>query len=154
MTRGWLLVAGQGLMFGLVAVTAFLPGPTLFLSLFLGIGLVVAGAVVVLWTRGLLGRALTPLPQPNGAGMVSGGLYRWVRHPMYAGLVVICLGVAVGTGGLWCYLAVVLLALFFAFKAREEERFLVGAYEGYAAYGAQVGRFVPGVGRLRKLSTD
>ena len=154
MTRGWLLVAAQGLMFGLVAVTAFLPGPTLFVSLFLGLALVVAGAVVVLVTRASLGRSLTPLPQPNGAGMVSGGLYRWVRHPMYAGLVVICLGVAVGTGGLWCYVAVVLLAAFFAFKAREEERFLVGAYEGYAAYGAQVGRFVPGVGRLRKLSTD
>jgi len=148
MSGGRLLVALQGVLFLLVAVTAFLPGPTLFASLVLGLGFVVLGAVVVVWTGRSLGRSLTPLPEPNGGGLVASGLYRWVRHPMYSGLVVICLGVAVGVGVVWCYLSVVVLCAFFAVKARVEERYLVRAYPGYADYGARVGRFVPLLGRL------
>lgn len=146
-------MAVQGALFALVAVTALLPGPTLLTSLPLSLTLVVLGSVGVVWSGALLGRALTPLPVPNGAGLVARGVYRWVRHPMYASLVVICLGVAVGSGVLWCYVTVVALAVFFAAKARFEERYLVREYAGYAEYGARVGRFVPGVGRLRRLST-
>jgi len=154
MTTGRWLVALQGLLFLLVAVTAFLPGPTLFSSFVVGLACVVVGAAVVLWTGRALGASLTPNPSPNGAGMVASGPYRFARHPMYSGLVVICLGVAVGAGVVWCYLAVLVLAGFFAVKARVEERALVSAYPGYAEYGAGVGRFVPGVGRLRGLSTE
>jgi protein-S-isoprenylcysteine O-methyltransferase Ste14 len=154
MTTGRWYVAVQGLMFLLVAVTAFFPGPTLFSSLVLGLCLVLAGAALVLWTGRVLGRSLTPNPEPNGAGLVAVGPYRWARHPMYTGLVGICLGVAVGVGVLWCYLAVLLLAGFFRVKARYEERFLLRTYPGYALYAGSVGRFVPGVGRLRRLSTD
>ncbi|MGC4174719.1 methyltransferase family protein [Demequina sp.] len=148
MTTGRVLVGVQGLLFLAVAVTAFVPGPTLFASLILGLALVVAGSVVVVWTGRVLGRSLTPLPEPNGAGMVAAGPYRWARHPMYSALVVICLGVAVGVGVVWCYLAVACLCVFFAVKARVEEGYLLGAYPGYGAYGARVGRFVPGLGRL------
>lgn len=154
MSTGRWMVATQGLLFLLVAATAFLPGPTLFESLVVGLALVLVGAFVVIWTGRSLGSSLTPMPEPNGAGLVGSGLYRWVRHPMYSGLVVICLGVAVGAGVLWCYVAVVLLAAFFRVKARVEERYLVGAYPGYAEYGARVGRFVPFIGRLRVLSTE
>src|SRR4051812_2760052 len=121
MTAGRWYVAVQGLLFLCVAVTALLPGPTLFLSLPLGLVLVVAGAAGVIWTGRLLGESLTPLPEPNGAGMVARGPYRWVRHPMYTALVVICLGVAVGSGALWCYVSVVFLAAFFELKTRYEE---------------------------------
>ena len=111
MTTGRWLVALQGLLFLLVAVTAFLPGPTLFSSLVVGLACVVVGAAVVLWTGRALGASLTPNPSPNGAGMVASGPYRFARHPMYSGLVVICLGVAVGAGVVWCYLAVLVLAV-------------------------------------------
>lgn len=142
-------VSVQGVLFLAVGVTAWLPGPTLFVSFVLGLTFVVLGVAGVLWCARSLGRALTPLPSPNGAGLVVRGLYRVVRHPMYSSLVVLCLGVAVAAGGVWCYAAVLVLAVFFAAKARYEERFLLGAYAGYAAYAARVGRFVPFVGRLR-----
>jgi len=153
MTAGRWYVVVQGLLFLCVAVTAWLPGPTLFASVFASLALVVVGAAGVLWAARFLGRSLTPLPEPNGEGLVAGGPYRFARHPMYTALVVICLGVAVGVGVVWCYLAVVVLAGFFGAKARYEERFLVRAYPGYAEYGSLTGRFVPGVGRLR-LSTE
>ena len=147
--RGRIFVAVQGLLFLAVAVLALVPGPTLFSSLVLGLALVVLGGVGVIWTGRDLGRALTPNPVPNGEGLVARGLYRVARHPMYSCLVLICLGVAVGSGALWCFVAVLALAVFFGVKARFEERYLLGAYPGYAEYAARTGRFVPIVGRLR-----
>ena len=142
-------MAVQGVLFLCVAVTALLPGPTLFASLWLGLALVVVGAIGVIWTGRQLGQSLTPLPEPNGFGLVASGPYRWVRHPMYTALVVICLGVAVGSGALWCFVTVVVLALFFEAKTRYEERYLVGMYPGYSEYASVTGKFVPGVGRRR-----
>lgn len=143
------MVAAQGLIFAAVAVTALLPGPVLWDSLWTGLVLVVLGSAGVLWTAKDLGRSLTPSPVPNREGLVARGLYRFARHPMYTALVVICLGVAVGSGKWWCYLAVVVLAGFFEIKARVEERYLLATYEGYAEYAARTGRFVPGVARRR-----
>jgi protein-S-isoprenylcysteine O-methyltransferase Ste14 len=147
--QGWVLVGVQGLLFLAVAVGAVIPGPTLFVSLAVGLGLVVLGAAGVLWAARDLGGALTPNPVPNGAGLVARGVYARVRHPMYVSLGVVCLGVAVGSGSLLSYCAVAALAVFFAVKARVEERGLVATYPGYAEYGERVGRFFPGVGRLR-----
>ncbi len=71
---------------------------------------------------------------------------------MYTSLVLICLGLAIGSGALWSYVSVLVLAVFFEFKGRVEERFLIAAYPGYAEYAARTGKFVPGVGR-RRFST-
>lgn len=66
---------------------------------------------------------------------------------MYTALVVICLGVAVGSGKLLSFIAVVAVAVFFEIKTRVEERHLVQVYDGYAEYAARTGKFVPKVGR-------
>ena len=143
------MVGVQALLFLAVAVTAFLQGvgPALFGSLWVGLGLVLVGSAGVIASGRDLGGSLTPSPVPNEAGLAAGGVYRFARHPMYTALVVICLGVAVGSGALLCYLAVVALAVFFAFKARMEERYLRRVYPGYDEYASRTGRFVPGVGR-------
>ncbi len=148
--QGWALVGAQAVLFLAVPVAALLPalGSPLWASLPLSIGLIVLGAAGLLAASRHLGRALTPLPQPNGQGLAAHGLYRWVRHPIYTSVLVICLGAAVGAGKLQVYAVVLALVVFFAFKARLEERYLLRAYEGYAAYAATTGRFVPGVGRL------
>ena len=147
---GRLYVSVQAALFLAVGVTAWFPGPMLWRSVIVGLLLIVVGLAGVLWCARSLGRSLTPLPEPNGAGLVVVGLYRWVRHPMYSSLVVMCLGVAVLTGVYWCYLTVAVLAVFFSAKARHEERYLVATYPDYVAYGARVGRFVPLIGRLRR----
>ena len=149
--RGWALVAVQAVLFLLVAIAALTPpvGPTLWSSLWLGLAVVALGAVGVVVSGRDLGRALTPLPIPNGEGLAARGLYQWVRHPMYSSLVVIALGIALSTGKAQSYVAAVVLAAFFAVKARVEESYLVNAYDGYLDYGRRVGRFVPRLGRLR-----
>jgi protein-S-isoprenylcysteine O-methyltransferase Ste14 len=147
------MVAVQAALFVLVAVAALTPpwgGARWSSSLALGLVLVVAGSIGVGFAGRDLGRALTPLPIPNGQGLVARGLYRWARHPMYSSLVVICAGVAVASGNPQSWFAVAALGVFFAIKARMEERYLLRTYAGYAEYAGRVGRFMPGLGRLRQ----
>ncbi|WP_062076545.1 methyltransferase family protein [Demequina globuliformis] len=146
----WVMVAVQGLAFLAVAVTAVAPvGPQLWSSLGLALAMIVAGAVGVVWTGRSLGGSLTPSPVPNGVGLVARGLYRWVRHPMYTALILMCAGVAVSAGRVLCWASVFALVVFFEVKTRVEERYLVRAYEGYDAYAARTGKFLPGLGRRR-----
>ncbi|WP_062287353.1 methyltransferase family protein [Demequina phytophila] len=146
---GLTLVGLQGLLFLAVGLTALLPGPGVDGSLWLGSTLVLLGLLGMFWSGKDLGRALTPMPTPNGAGLAAGGIYGYVRHPMYAAIVVVALGLAVGSGKLWTLVLCVVLAAFFDAKTRVEERFLVSTYPGYAEYAARTGKFLPGLGKRR-----
>jgi protein-S-isoprenylcysteine O-methyltransferase Ste14 len=93
-----------------------------------------------------LGRSLTPFPYPRErARMVARGVFRCVRHPIYAGILLASLGWALA----WLSLAGVacsaLLAVFFDRKARREEQWLRERFPEYAAYERRVRRFLPGV---------
>ena len=102
-------------------------------SVLCGIGVAVAGA------RGL-GSALTAAPAPlPGASLRSAGVYGVVRHPIYAGLVQIALGVALVTGP-WALAPALALCVVLDLKRRVEEAFLVRTYPDYAEYQTQVRR--------------
>jgi protein-S-isoprenylcysteine O-methyltransferase Ste14 len=146
---GWLLVAIQGVLFLAVAFWPSSWGPGVPAGREVGGVLCALGGIGIIGAAVHLGRALTPIPQPNGAGLSARGVYRWMRHPMYTSVFVVCVGVAVARGALAVWLLVAALAGFFEVKTRVEEKFLVAEYDGYAAYAAHTGKFVPGVGRRR-----
>jgi len=82
-------------------------------------------------------------PEPKEGGrLVTAGPYRWIRHPMYlAVLVTMAAFVAAGDAAqavLWLLLAGVLAA-----KAVREERGLVLAHPGYAAYRERTRAILP-----------
>lgn len=148
----WVLVAVQGVL--LIAIVAIPSswGPSVPPLVLVGGALVVAGGVVSLAAVWFLGRSLTAVPEPNGAGMTARGVYAMVRHPMYTGVVIGALGVALFRGAVGAWIVAVALAFFFELKTRREERFLVTAYEGYGAYAARTGKFVPRLGKRRASS--
>ena len=91
-----------------------------------------------------LGNSLSVFPLPkNDAVFVGDGLYRWVRHPIYSGLLLAALGWAV----LWLSWPAGLVWLLFAVwmdrKASAEEAWLVQKYSNYADYRRRVRKFVP-----------
>ncbi len=114
-----------------------------------GAALILLSAVGAAASALHLGRALTPLPHPNGTGMTARGVYRWVRHPMYTSVLVGCAGVATARGSLAVWVVTGILAAFFDAKTRLEEGLLVSTYDGYSSYAARTGKFIPGVGRRR-----
>jgi protein-S-isoprenylcysteine O-methyltransferase Ste14 len=93
-----------------------------------GLWMLVAGAVG-------LGKALTPLPAPKREDdVITTGVYRLVRHPMYGGGLLIALGWTILFASWLSLVFTVVLALFLDLKSRREELWLVEQLRGYEAY--------------------
>ena len=142
---GALFVAGQ---FLLLALIVFLPGGTAWALPTWAVRtldvLALAGLVLVVVGALGLGRGLTAMPLPNEhARLRTGGLYRWVRHPIYSGLLLFALCRTVVSGSLHTAAAFALLAILLTAKARWEESRLVERFPDYPDYASRTGRFVP-----------
>ena len=91
-----------------------------------------------------LGSSLTPLPAPREeGGLVTGGLYRYVRHPIYTGALIWALGFTLASAGAYRLLLFAVLCVFFSFKARYEEGLLVQKFPAYSQYAKHTPRFFP-----------
>jgi protein-S-isoprenylcysteine O-methyltransferase Ste14 len=82
----------------------------------------------------------------RGHTVASGGPYRYVRHPGYAGFVVSFLGMALALGSLWAIIPAGLIACFTVMRTALEDQTLQEALSGYKEYAQRVRhRLVPGV---------
>jgi protein-S-isoprenylcysteine O-methyltransferase Ste14 len=91
-----------------------------------------------------LGRSLTPFPSPRGHH-TEDGPYRFVRHPIYGGVVVLATGIAL-TSSPVALAPALALAPFFLVKARYEERLLAAVDASYVDYCERVRRrLFPGI---------
>ncbi len=78
--------------------------------------------------------------------VVSTGPYAFVRHPMYAGIILFFVGVPLLLGSWWGLMFAPLFLLLFAIRIRIEERALTAGLPGYADYAARVRyRLLPGI---------
>lgn len=119
-------------------------GPTTPPQLFLlGKGLLCAGIVVVAISLVNLGTSLGILIARRE--IKTGGLFRFVRHPMYAGELLKRIGILLMNAGWLNIVVIVVSSTFYILRAVAEERFLEQD-EGYREYKARVRyRFFPGL---------
>jgi len=82
-------------------------------------------------------------------GLVTGGLYRWSRNPIFVAMLAALVGFTLLLPN-WISLALLVGAgLGIRRHVRDEEAYLARTYgEEYVRYATRVGRFVPGVGRV------
>lgn len=144
--EGWLV--GQLVLLAAVAVSPAngWTQPAGTIGLLGGAASIVVGLAVA--GRGVLdlGSNLSPFPRPKGnAVLVERGVYRYLRHPIYAGLVLLSIGWSVARGSLVGLGVAVVLAVFFDLKARREEALLAETFPGYEGYAARTRRFIPGL---------
>jgi protein-S-isoprenylcysteine O-methyltransferase Ste14 len=138
--EGWVVL--QVATLGLVVIAGrFLPGPRTgqlhAVAFIVGVAVMVAGAVLATFAVTELRRsdAFTAVPRPRTEGhLVETGPYRYVRHPVYSGMLLGSLGWAVARLSWPALLAIVVLAVVLDLKRRREEAWLVDRYAGYAAY--------------------
>ncbi len=91
-----------------------------------------------------LGKNLTLLPKPkDNAELVQAGLYRWVRHPIYFGVIVLALGWGLTQQTLLVWIYVLVLMIFFDIKSRKEEQWLCERFPEYPKYQGRVRKLVP-----------
>ena len=146
LTPGQWFVVGQFTLLLGVSVAPGSPRPQSRTMKVPGAALLTAGALLAGWGLRSLGRNLTALPEPvEHAELVETGVYRWVRHPIYGGLLLLAAGWSLRRGSpAGLSLTAALLGLLQA-KARYEEQALSARFPGYPEYARRVRRFLPGV---------
>lgn len=113
----------------------------------LGAPLQLAGTAVLLWCVrdfAVRGRGtLAPVDPPRE--LVSEGLYRWVRNPMYVGVVTVLLGHALwfGSRALLVYAACVFTGFHLFVMLYEEPTLEARFGDSYRRYRASVPRWIP-----------
>ena len=138
------------MVFGVVVIFAadeFLPGPRFSgaAAQFLGSALLVAGLALLVLAGGLFSRADTGMvPFRDTRVLVTHGLYRYSRNPMYLALALVLLGVAVTVGSTVALLVPVAFLLIMDRRfIRAEERQLQALFgEEYRAYCRRVRRWL------------
>ncbi|WP_022939783.1 methyltransferase family protein [Psychromonas hadalis] len=129
--------------FSLLAVIAW-PITNLHFSI-IGLLLIFIAIVVAVWTL-MTNKPgnfnIRPIPKITGE-LITHGIYRYIRHPMYSSLFFAGLGIIFCMPIWWKLVAWLLLVVTLIFKARFEERALVKHYVGYQAYQKNNKAFIP-----------
>jgi protein-S-isoprenylcysteine O-methyltransferase Ste14 len=112
----------------------------------IGVGLTlwVAGLAVAVWARAYLGRNWgMPMTRKDQPDLVETGPYRFIRHPIYAGVILGLAGTALATSVVGL-IVVAVVAGYFIYSAFREERYLTGLFpDGYPAYKRATKMLVP-----------
>jgi len=146
--RGEYWVLGQAILGIVFILLPVVPIGTLPMSIKLPL-VIVLGAVGLFFGIGgiwHLGNHLTPLPHPtDDSHLVTRGVYRWVRHPIYAGVIFLALAYALWRMSLWHGICALVFGLFFDRKATQEEVWLTAKFPEYKTYQQGVKKLFPGI---------
>lgn len=113
-----------------------------------GCALLAAGLLLRAWSMSVLGRAYSRgLQVTEQQALVTAGPYRILRHPGYAGTLLVWIGFGLAVGS-WAAAVVIgaLLGPVYLYRIRLEERMLVSEFgETYQRYQRRTWRLIPGV---------
>ncbi len=110
--------------------------------------LYVTGGALITWCLGtnpFLARVVR-IQRERAHRVVTTGPYRLVRHPMYAGMLVMYAGLPLLLGSWWALVPALLMDALMVVRTRFEDRALHEGLEGYRDYATHTRyRLVPGV---------
>ena len=108
-------------------------------SYFLGFLIIIIALIILLIAIKDLGRNLSPFPRPiNNSNLVTTGIYRFTRHPMYYSLIFISIGVFIIKLSIYYLFLTISLALIIKFKIALEEKYLMNKFKNYLLYKNEV----------------
>ena len=108
-------------------------------SYFLGILIIIISFIIMLVSIKDLGRNLSPFPRPiKSSNLVTKGIYRFMRHPMYYSLIFISIGVFIIKLSIYYLFLTIILTLIIKFKIALEEKYLMNKFKNYLLYKNEV----------------
>jgi len=110
-------------------------------------GLFPAGGIIfwTIVTNTYLGR-MVRIQEDRGHQVVTGGPYRYVRHPMYVGIILLFPCMTLFLGSWWALVPASLIAMLMVIRTALEDRTLRAELPGYAEYAQRTRyRLLPGV---------
>lgn len=91
-----------------------------------------------------LGESLTPFTEPRaGAPLVTQGPYRYLRHPMYLGQILVAIGAPLLMGARFTLIPALADVLLLGYRMLREEKALARAFPEYPRYATRAKRFLP-----------
>ena len=153
------VVSTVGLLLAIAAPLAELAGLAPFgpldqpLVRWVGVALVIVGVVITVGSQLAMGRAWRADVDPDArSALVTSGPFRLVRNPVFAGSAVSVVGLALVIPNVVSLLMVAAFLAGLEIQVRlVEEPYLLRVHgDAYRDYAARTGRFMPGVGRLRR----
>lgn len=138
--KSWLLVAAQLGAIGYLSFSAPLISRSLeFLFAELaGILLMFSGIIRLSW----ISFSVFPEPRPDGR-LETSGIYSVIRHPMYAGLLLISAVLVLDFPSIFRLLAWLLLVAVLLKKISQEEKWLTERYLEFAEWAGKTDRLIP-----------
>jgi len=150
MKKDFAFVLVQFVLFALYVIDFDLFGITFEMPTWLDLGAVVLGffgAVVITFGIINMNENLTPFPTPRrNSSLISGGIYKYIRHPIYSGIILLFLAYGLYTGSIGRLIITIILSIVFYFKTELEEELLIERFPGYSHYKGVTGRFFPKLG--------
>ena len=108
-------------------------------SYLMGILIIIIALIILLVAIKDLGRNLSPFPRPlNNSNLVTTGIYRLTRHPIYYSLIFISFGVFITKLSIYYLFLSICLALIIKFKIALEEQYLNNKFKNYLLYKNEV----------------
>jgi protein-S-isoprenylcysteine O-methyltransferase Ste14 len=142
------LIAGALLLLKQDWPLAFLQGrlyPDLMWFRWTGVAFEFLGSAFAIWARYTLGTNWSAEVQiKESHTLIRKGPYGFIRHPIYSGILLMLVGDAVAVGEVRAYLALLLIAIGFARKAKMEESYLAGEFGlAFDEHRRRTGFFLP-----------
>ena len=108
-------------------------------SYLMGISIIIIAFIIILIAIKDLGRNLSPFPRPiKNSKLVTTGIYRFTRHPMYYSLIFISFGVFITKLSIYYLFLTISLGLIIKFKIALEDQYLNYKFKNYFLYKNEV----------------
>ena len=108
-------------------------------SFLVGFLIIIIAFIILLVAIKDLGRNLSPFPRPiKNSNLVTTGIYRFTRHPMYYSLIFISFGVFITKLSIYYLFLSISLCLIIKFKIALEEKYLNNKFKNYLLYKNEV----------------
>ena len=108
-------------------------------SYLVGYLIIINAFIIMLIAIKDLGRNLSPFPRPiNNSNLVTTGIYRFTRHPMYYSLIFISFGVFITKLSIYYLFLSISLIFIIKFKIDLEEQYLKNKFKNYLLYKNEV----------------
>ncbi|CAN5819375.1 hypothetical protein BH11BAC7_BH11BAC7_12360 [soil metagenome] len=110
-----------------------------------GLIISVSGACIACWSRYNLGKNWSlSVQEKESHELIQHGIYKFIRHPIYTGLLLLFIGNTLIVGDYRGIIAVVLVFISFWFKLKKEEKLLTEIFgDKYIGYAAKTKALIP-----------
>ncbi len=104
------------------------------------------GILLIISALFQLRQSISPFPTPSkNASLITSGIFKYIRHPIYSGIVLLFMSIGVYYGSVYKILIAFLIFGVLYLKSIHEEKLLLERFPEYLSYKHRTGRFFPNI---------